>query len=286
MKQIKLFENWAEEIKAPEYLDSNISTLKRSKTKKESITTASEVFINNVKLDKCKFAAPNYLNLKNFYETDQWKSDGYDELSINQEHCQYKLQDFKGLPEIRSKLALYNTEIKSFKSLESKEPIPTLILTKSYIENLKYCPRTARIDLRCNPLLSYYGIKTREIVDHNSNLCGYYCYYDSHNTYHSNNIVNNSMNLKFHSEMFCNFHSDARTHTIVEQYSAKNLYYSNGMAFNPWEQCYYDPNEVENFEFLFYPFWKESEKFREKAKMMINDPEIDLLNRRADEELW
>jgi hypothetical protein len=40
---------------------------------------------------------------------------------------------------------------------------------------------------------------------------------------------------------------------------------------------------VENYEFLFHPFWYASEKFRDRAQEYLKDIDLEKLNR---EEIW
>jgi hypothetical protein len=272
VNKIKLFENWAEEIEVPEYLDPKWNLIKDSyggysifdnviKIELAKSEEDSDEYSMELRLDESNSL---FVNFQHFYELPSL-AEYYELISIDQNNCKYRLQDFEGVP-ITNDLSLHNTKIKTLK-MSVDLNLYALEVTHSFLENLKYFPDSYKAKFCYNPLLSYYGIGSSDINFFNLNLCGKYCYRNE------NSITKEDMkSIEFHAEQFCNFKNEF-----------DSIIYSNRVSFNPWEQVYYDPNDVENFDFLFFPFYMNSEMFREKAKTMIADIDLGKLSK---EELW
>lgn len=247
MKHIKLFENWAEELEMPLELDPNYKEMSSNIWGNETqmkIKNRSDLELNNI-------------SFTSFSNYDFW-NDYYNLIYIDQRHCDYRLEDCIGIPET-GKLQLTSNNIKSLKGLENRN-FNRLVISECPIENLKYCPKSdTTYNFSTTSILSYYGCNINFIESLNSPCGKFY------------NIMSGcDLDLESHSNIFAKF----------KKYTMDSYLH---IEFNPWAQCYYDPNDVENFDFLFSPFWYASEQFREKAQEYLSDIDLGKLNK---EELW
>lgn len=279
VKSIKLFENWAEELKVPEYLDPNWipekgwNFLKYPDIMNRIYLSDNLTFDNDSKNNK----ENGSINLRSFSDYDFWNKGGYDRITVYQSHgCIYKLEDLIGLPLKKTgtlRVDLYGNKIKSLIGVKNRK-IEEFYITSSKLENLQYAPNSEKFDFEINPLLSFRGINMAKIIRLSetwylkSILCGSNYSGDLNNL---STTRDTSYFDSFHADRFCKFKNS------TTDYSAYD--------FNPWEQCYYDPNEVGNFDFLFIPFHKASETFRQKANEYLDGANLSGLTR-SKEELW
>lgn len=214
-----------------------------------------------------------YISFKSFSDYDFWQSE-YDQIKIENYNCKYRLEDCFGIPGANI-VKLGNTKIKSLKGI-SESNVKYLKITESNLENLKYLPsNVVSLGVMANPLLSYYN--TENVADYDFiyfNIAGM-CL--AQIGYTTNNVPSkeNFKDMSFNAKAFCEF----------KNANVDRQTFSNYNTFNPWQQCYHDPNEVDNFEFLFLPFWKESEIFRQKANEYLEDVNLSRVTRNK-EELW
>lgn len=261
MKHIKLFENWAEEIEVPVYLrgDNTTTTIHNPDIQLELKKEVCDIG-NNTNL---------HFNFKHFSEIAKYcREDGYNSFRLSQAFCRYRLQDFNEMPDISYILHLHHTDIRSLKGLENRKIENSIVINNSDLENLKYCPTTYVYDFKNNPLLSYWGIPLGYIENFDHNVTGYK-FYDVNKM-----TPEQTLSLEFHANEFSN------SKQLEEKFER------SFKVYKPWNDLYNDPRDVENFEFLFLPFWKSSEKFREKAPIMIENLDMSDYERRNDEELW
>jgi hypothetical protein len=284
MKHIKLFENWAEEIEVPEYLDPKVETITALIGKYDPYKILTHTMYsknkdlleekNKIDCNLGHVGSDIRVQFKHFWELENfWRKGGYDSLSINQDFCiPYKLLDFNGIPEVRNNLKIKSTNIKSLRGLENKVFKGNVEITCAYLENLKYCPNANVLNYFTNPLLSYWGCTVASIGDNfKDTLCGNYSYLRTSRTLNDAELND----IRFHATAFCNF-----------RYSVyDSIVHTHSMKINPWLHIHNDPNDVENFEFLFLPFWKNSEMFKEKAREYLGDIDLSRVTR-SKENIW
>jgi hypothetical protein len=272
VKNIKLFENWAEEIEVPEYLDSTWEP-------KYGMSVFDDEVMEELRKPSCKLMYNNSkdydtrANFKYFHELDTLgllRPKGYSNLTINQSSCKYVLASLENCPNVKHDLILMFNDVKSLKGLEDKK-LRTFSITDSKIEHFKYSP-TVTNHTDCSfsnnsNLISLKGVQFPVFYtrSYSSFIYSYCLENDIYDSYTKNYILSydDMQNVELHGNAFSNYKKQDKA----------------------WHQCYYDPNDVENFDFLFLPFWYNSEKFREKAKIAIKD--LDVSKFKIDKEsLW
>lgn len=192
----------------------------------------------------------------------------YENLVVNQWDVDYRLLDLNGIPIVKNDLIIENTDIKSLRHLENHNLKGVFKLDRCDLHNLEYCPGASRFEIIDCPLFSYYGIKSTNISSFDKNLCGEFSYLDG-------KFNENQLNdVEFHAKQFCNFK--------FKQYKDDN---TNNISINPWHNIHNDPSNVDNYEFLFVPFWSNSEMFREKAQEYLRITDLSGATRNR-EELW
>jgi hypothetical protein len=281
MKHIKLFENWAEEVSLPWYLDEKQKSYSYHKpgNASSSYSIWNYNIQKNIKDPKCILGInmrSQQANFKSFSDYDFWLPQ-YDEIYVNQSFCEYMLEDCFGIPRTID-LKLRHNKIRSLKSLDNCDgedrSLSNLSITVSNIENLKYCPLIHGIAaFNNNPLLSYYGITTDNINGFDEYFCGALTYAKA--GFHDKIPSLDQLNDKdFSANIFCNFKN-------IEE---KTLGFDD-IKHNPWKQIYHDPNGVDNFEFLFIPFYENSEKFRDHTREYLGDIDLSGVSRNK-EKIW
>lgn len=280
MNHIKLFENWAEEIQVPEYREAG------------GYSILDDEIQDRIKNRKCDVGwygeEDNYdyvtISFKSFSDYDFWRKDGYEYLKFNQYGVNQPLVDLFGVPKTKE-LWLSTNEIKSLRGLENTS-IKNLIFRNMVFENLKYLPKNSVVKLEeTNMVLSLYN-ESESIVHNSLNTICFENYYDSGLYIKKDNDVNHSFfsNIKIHADAFCNFENDLINLEYYE-HSGSDIREEDIHAIRPWEAIYHDPSDVGNYEFLFLPFYKESETFREKANDYIENLDLSGVTR-SKEKLW
>jgi hypothetical protein len=269
MKHIKLFENWAEDIESPLYTDPDWTPFQS--TFCTVYNMHSDVIKDALNDNYCDIGTYNKEDLDDFYpfafmyfnEVPYWRKDGYDVLTISQIDCYYQLVSLENFPKVRHVFKLSHNEVESLEPLKNEIYKKEFALTKSFLQNLKGCPVSKKYDFSCNPLLSYYGVSSHLIDNYKYTICGEYCYKGN-----TKITLDNYNSVEFHAERFCDF-----SNACVDRHSDFWLRYEDE-KHNPWEIVYYDYSEAGNTNFLFLPFYKNSERFREKAHQMIDDIDV------------
>jgi hypothetical protein len=275
MKHIKLFENWAEEIEVPEYLNPNWEPdIGEGRNIFEFATFAKRAqYLNFDESFEYGDRRVNAVSLSHY--KDFWKKTKYTQISISQTDCKYKLEDCYGLP-LTDYVNFKDNKIKSLKG-DYKNKYELFQINKCFVENLKHCPETKVIRIQYCPILSFFNSINVDVgrwrVQSGELTCGNYCYEKTYSKFDYLNFEEmNTSDIKLNGDVFSEYENE----TI-------NNEYTNYTEFNPWKLCYYDPNDVDNFEFLFISFWQNSEKFREKAEEYLGDIDLGKLHK---EELW
>jgi hypothetical protein len=292
VSKIKLFENWAEEIEVPEWLDPNYNF----KTGYNLVDHVRRNIFNpkENEFERREDLDLNDYNFRSFSDYDFWL-DEYSRISVDQNKSVIKLKDFFGIPKT-NKLEFRFTDIKTLKGLEGKV-FDFFWCEDSYIENLKYLPNSRFYKFGENPLLSYYtpdansfliGNLCKTVNHRETNLCGRLLRhvidddenYETYTQKHINDVVMNANIFSHYNNKVYNTSTSRYINSTLISTSIKST------NINPWHNIYHDPNYVENYTFLFIPFYENSEKFRDKSHEYFGD-DIDLSGvTRNKEELW